>query len=77
MQTNREDCGERYRDVILPNPPDAKWANKMSSAFRKYFTAIADAKTEFLRAVADDPCEYIASVSGMVAASSEPNDDDE
>jgi len=69
MQTNREDCGNRYREVILPNPPDAQWATRMSRAFRAFFTTLANAKSNFLRAVASDPCEYIASLSGMVAAS--------
>ena len=33
MQTNREDCGNRYLEVIIPNPPDEGWARKVSSAF--------------------------------------------
>ncbi len=69
MQTNREDCGDRYREIILPNPPDKLWAKRMSKAFREFFTTLADAKVGFLKAVAVDSCEYIASVSGMVAAS--------
>jgi type I restriction enzyme M protein len=34
MQTNREDCGDRYREIILPNPPDPSWAHDKSAAFR-------------------------------------------
>jgi type I restriction enzyme M protein len=77
MQTNREDCGSRYREVILPCPPNKRWATEASKAFRDYFTSLAQAKADFLKAVASDSCEYIASVSGMVAASEEEESDAE
>ena len=37
MQTNREDCGDRYREIVLPKPKSKRWAQQQSAAFRKYF----------------------------------------
>lgn len=64
MQTNREDCGDRYREIILPMPPLKKWALDQSASFRKYFTTVAAAKTEFLQDVHKSGFSMIASVSG-------------
>jgi hypothetical protein len=35
MQTNREDCGSRHREIILPKPPSKNWALDTSAAFRE------------------------------------------
>jgi type I restriction enzyme M protein len=64
MQTNREDCGERYKEIILPCPPNRAAAESRSSAFRKYFRTIAEAKTAFAASIASDGMEYIATVLG-------------
>lgn len=76
MQTNREDCGTRYREVILPVPKNKQWAETVSIAFRNYFAGLAQAKIDFLNAVASDKCEYIASVSGMFVTCEDGNEDD-
>jgi type I restriction enzyme M protein len=65
MQTNREDCGERYREIVLPKPPTTQWARERSAAFRKYFQTIANAKTKFIEAINLDEFDYIASVVSM------------
>lgn len=62
MQTNREDCGERYREIRLPLPPTAKAAKSASAAFRDYFSALAAAKSKFIAEVGRFPERYIASV---------------
>lgn len=62
MQTNREDCGERYREIVLPDPRNAEWAREMSSAFREYFGGLAEAERRFVKAVRADGLGYIASV---------------
>lgn len=62
MQTNREDCGERWKEIILPNPPNKPWAQEMSKAFRDYFSAIAAAKEKFLREVRGSDFEFVANV---------------
>lgn len=65
MQTNREDCGERYREIILPRPMSQRWAQKVSRAFRDYFTTIAEAKTRFVGEVSGDRIEYVANVTSL------------
>jgi len=62
MQTNREDCGDRYREIILPMPPSKEWAQRQSEAFRAYFLTIAAAKQQFLASVRGASSLYIATV---------------
>ena len=62
MQTNREDCGNRYREIIIPKPPSKTWAIETSAAFRSYFEAIAGAKAVFAEHLTEDPFEYVANV---------------
>lgn len=66
MQTNREDCGDRYKEVILPNPPSRSWAQKRSEGFRNYFQSIADAKQKFIESITAGEFEHIASVVSIV-----------
>lgn len=47
MQTNREDVGERYREVALPMPPDPETGRRKSEPFRQYFQTIARARQDF------------------------------
>ena len=63
MQTNREDCGLRYREILLPKPPSVEWAQHQSRAFREYFESLSDCKQKFLEGIIGDEFEYIASVS--------------
>ena len=72
MQTNREDCGDRYREIILPDPPAKKWADEKAKAFRDYFSTIAAAKTEFLAAVQKSNLPLIASAAGVATEETEP-----
>ena len=62
MQTNREDCGNRYREIIIPVPLDLAWARETSSAFRSYFQSIAMAKNGLMWNLAEDSFEYVANV---------------
>lgn len=71
MQTNREDCGDRYREIVLPNPPSRKWAEDHEASFRAYFTNVAKAKTVFLDSVSRSRIPLIASASGTTTADSE------
>jgi type I restriction enzyme M protein len=72
MQTNREDVGERYREVMLPVPKTAKWAREVSAPFERHFTALAEAKRKFRESVASSGFEYIANV-----VTNEPTIEDE
>lgn len=66
MQTNREDCGSRYREVLIPLPKSKQWANEVSQAFRDYFTTIATARTAFIASVTKSKFEYVANVLATV-----------
>ena len=37
MQTNREDVGVRFKEIVIPVPPDLESAIIVSKAFRNYF----------------------------------------
>lgn len=62
MQTNREDCGSRYREVLLPKPKDRVWADKTSEPFSTYFTTISNAKACFIDRVRSSKYEHVANV---------------
>lgn len=66
MQTNREDCGSRFREIILPRPKNKVWADKTSEPFRKYFTAISRAKSAFIESVLADRFDHVANVATVV-----------
>ena len=65
MQTNREDVGQRYKEILIPIPISKEWADKVSNAFKKYFEGIAEGKKEFVDSTAKDDFTYIASVSAF------------
>lgn len=44
MQTNREDVGSRYLEIEIPVPPSRKEADRVSKAFRDYYTSLAGAR---------------------------------
>ena len=45
MQTNREDVGKRYFEILLPIPPNRERAEQISAPFRNYYIALAKART--------------------------------
>jgi len=61
MQTNREDVGNRYREILIPKPRNREWAQSVSGAFRDYFTTLAESKTKFVARLANSGYDYIAS----------------
>lgn len=46
MQTNREDVGHRYREILVPVPPSLEDARRVSEAFRDYYTGIAESRQQ-------------------------------
>lgn len=62
MQTNREDCGQRYREIILPKPKNKAWGETTSAAFRDYFKTIAAARVTFIDKVRTSKFEHVANV---------------
>jgi hypothetical protein len=75
MQTNREDCGDRYREIVLPKPKSAAWANEASAAFRDYFTTLAAARTKFLAELTASGFEYIASAHSVGTTVVQPDEE--
>lgn len=47
MQTNREDLGDRWREVMLPLPKTAEDRKKISDPVRKYFEGIIQARKSY------------------------------
>lgn len=65
MQTNREDVGDRYKEIIIPRPINKEWANTVSSSFKNYFEGMAIAKENFIKETSTDKYNYIASISAF------------
>ena len=63
MQTNREDVGNRYREIEIPAPISKEWADSVSKPFQDYLRTIANAKDSFEKAIADNQFEYIGSIT--------------
>ena len=76
MQTNREDCGDRYREIVIPDPPSREWAEEKSRAFADYFQALANARNAFIKGVSGDDLNYVANVRAVavVDAAGAPSD---
>lgn len=74
MQTNREDCGQRFREIILPKPKTKAWAEATSAAFREYFQTIAGARTAFVERVRADRFEHVANVTSTIPVPAEGNE---
>ena len=64
MQTNREDCGSRYREMVLPAPPSREWAKTHSDPFSNYFQTVANAREEFSSKLSASGLSFIASAPG-------------
>lgn len=47
MQMNREDLGQRYKEVLVPIPNDKKTREKWSGPIREYFEALAKARASY------------------------------
>jgi type I restriction enzyme M protein len=75
MQTNREDCGSRYREVILPKPLNKKWAIDTSESFRTFFTTISNARTTFIEKVRNSKFEHVANVISAIPSETVSNND--
>lgn len=48
MQTNREDVGGRYRQILIPVAPNEKAADEISKPFRDYYLGMQRLREKFL-----------------------------
>ena len=59
---------KRWQEVLIPKPPDEKWATNVSAPFREYFSTIAKARSEFAATLAASGYEFIASTRAVGVA---------
>lgn len=59
MQTNREDVGRRYAEILLPVPPDRETAEHQSRAFRDYYLGTQKLRDNFMDYLLRDDKHYI------------------
>lgn len=81
MQTNREDVGKRYLEILVPVPPSKARADEVSAPFRTYYETLSRARTDlqiylanskghhFFVSGAEDPEPDVAVDEGGPAAS--------
>ena len=50
MQTNREDLGNRYREILIPIPDTREHGESVSNHYRQYYRSIAQSRAKFLKA---------------------------
>ncbi len=62
MQTNREDVGDRFKEVEIPLPPSIQWAQEISHPFRNYFLTISEARQNFMNLLNKNEFDYIGSI---------------
>lgn len=60
MQTNREDVGDRYREILLPIPPDKKEARNVSKEFRAYYTGLSRLRTHFAEYLSNEGLHHFS-----------------
>lgn len=65
MQTNREDVGHRYRDVIVPIPNTRHEADDVSKEFRNYFTGLSQLRENFSTSLSKDDLYHNTLLSGI------------
>ncbi|MFG3354526.1 hypothetical protein [Streptomyces sp. NPDC048001] len=77
MQTNREDVGRRYREILIPVPPNREVADRASKAFRDYYLGTQRLREDLLSYLANDDKHYIfmSSAAAVEEADDEPEGD--
>ncbi|MGV9713340.1 hypothetical protein ACWDTI_22050 [Gordonia sp. NPDC003424] len=59
MQTNREDVGKRYREIMIPIPPNRRIANKAAEPFRSYYEGMDRLRTNLVTYLESDEKHHI------------------
>jgi type I restriction enzyme M protein len=65
MQTNREDVGDRFREVIVPIPPDELIGREVSSEFRNYYVGLSQLRIAFAASLAADDLHHFTLTGGQ------------
>jgi len=78
MQTNREDTGQRYREIQIPLAPTRDRRDEIAKPFRIYYESTAKLREEFLAHLSQDEHHHVflASVEAAEeeAVAAEPGD---
>lgn len=59
MQTNREDVGSRYREILLPIPPNEDVAASRSEPFRSYYEGMDMLRERLVRYLESDDKHHL------------------
>lgn len=71
MQTNREDVGTRYREIVLPIPPTEEIAINRSEPFRAYYEGMDSLREQLVTYLeSDDKHHLFISTAAMAAEES-------
>jgi len=60
MQTNREDVGDRYREILLPIPLDKKEARNVSKEFRAFYTGLFRHRANFAEYLSNETLHHFS-----------------
>jgi hypothetical protein len=72
MQTNREDVGTRYREIVLPIPPNEEIAIDRSKPFRVYYEGINSLREQLVAYLeSDDKHHLFISTTAMPVVESQ------
>lgn len=64
MQTNREDVGHRYKEIIIPAPPSQKEADAVSESFRDYFVSMSQLRVNLATYLSDSDLHHLTLTGG-------------
>lgn len=59
MQTNREDTGNRYREIVIPIGPSRAKRDAVSEPFRSYYEGMASLRSGFREFLDNDPDHHV------------------
>lgn len=59
MQTNREDVGKRYEEILIPVPPTREDGERVAAEFSTYYEGIDHLRTQFVESLAKDSLHHV------------------
>ena len=79
MQTNREDTGQRFREIQIPLAPTREERDEIAKPFRTYYEGTAKLRQDFLAYLAKDEHHHVflASVEAAEEEAEEAGDEPE
>lgn len=69
MQTNREDVGQRYKEIAVPWPKDPADGRLVSAAFRHYYQGMEELRRDFLKELSSNDRYHVFLGDGEAAQS--------